>query len=230
MKRKAILTTMVTLVLVLLLTPALTGCSGKTHPAETAAPASPTETVSPTEPAVPPANEAEVRRQDGERFEAVIILEGMEETVPYEHIKSGTIGFEMDYDYESFVRYSGSDRERFVSTWDDPDNPENYLELSFRAEGVDTVAASVREALSQEYELYEESRELDHAGKCVYIEASAIKNTNQMAERLQTVYIIPASDGCVVATAHFSIEAAEGFGRRFSYMVNTLALMVRTDE
>lgn len=230
MKRKAILTTIATLVLALLLTPVLTGCSGKTHPEETAAPVSPTETVSPTEPAVSPANEAEPGRQDGERFEAVILLEGLEETVHYEHIKNEALGLEMDYDYESFVRYSGSDRERFISTWDDPADPENYLEVSFRAEGVEPVAASIREALSQEYELYEESRELDHTGKCVYIEASVLKGTNNMADQLQMVYIIPTADGCLVAAEHCVVEAAEGFGRCFSYMVNTLAVIDRNGD
>ena len=39
------------------------------------------------------------------------------------------------------------------------------------------------------------------------------------------VYIIPAPDGCRVATAHYSFESAEGFGRRFSYIVNTLTII-----
>ena len=58
-------------------------------------------------------------RQDGERFEAVIMMEGMEETVRYEHIRREDLGFAMDYDYENFVRQSEGDRERFVSNWDD---------------------------------------------------------------------------------------------------------------
>ena len=171
--------------------------------------------------------EAETRRQDGERFEEVIIMEGMEETVQYEHVINETAGFEMDYDYESFVRRSESDRECFLSIWDDPENPENYLEVTYSADNADTVAASAREALSQEYDLLEESRELDHAGDCIRIEASVIKNTNRMADQLQVVYIIPSSDGCLIATAHFSAEGAEGFGRRFAYMMNTLSLIDR---
>lgn len=190
-------------------------------------PAAPANT---TEPAASPAMEAEVKRQDGERFEAVIMLEGMEETVQYEHIVNEALGFEMDYDWESFVRDSGSDRERFISIWDDPDQPENYLEVSFSTESADTAAVSVREALSQEYELYEETRVLGRAGSCLYIEASELKGTGSIADQLQAVYILPASDGCRVAAAHFSIEAAEGFGRRFSYMMHTLEVIDRSGE
>ena len=162
-------------------------------------------------------------RQDGERFEAVIILEGMEETVKYEHIRNEALGFEMDYDYESFERHSESDRERIVSVWDDPENPGNYLEVTYSAEDADTVAAAVRENLSQTYDLLEETRELECAGECLYIEASVLKGTKTMADQLQSVFIIPSSDGCFVATAHFAAEAAEGFGRRFSYMLQTFS-------
>jgi hypothetical protein len=45
------------------------------------------------------------------------------------------------------------------------------------------------------------------------------------AGSLQTVYIIPSGEGCLVATAHCTIESAEGFGARFSYMMNTLTLI-----
>lgn len=180
-----------------------------------------TEVPSAEEPAV------EISRQDGERFEAVIMIEGMEETVQYEHIVNEALGFEMDYDYELFERRSEADRERFVSVWDDAANPENYLELTYRAEDADTVAAAVREELSQTYDLTEVTRELEHAGSCLYIEASVVKGTNNMAEQMQRVYIIPASDGCIVATEHLAIEASEGFGRRFAYMLNTLAVIDR---
>lgn len=169
-------------------------------------------------------------RQDGERFEAVIMLEGMEETVRYEHVRSIAFGFEMDYDCERFVRQRFATCERFVSVWDDPENPENYLEVTGSAKDAEAAAASVREALSQAYDLYEESRELDRAGSCIYMEASELKGTGQMADELQAVYIIPASDGCIVATAHFSLEAAEGFGRRFAYMLNTLSVIDRSSN
>ena len=125
----------------------------------------------------------------------------------------------MDYDYESFVRHSESGREVFLSIWDDPKAPENYLEVTASAEDADAVAASVSERLSQEYELLKESRELDRAGRCIRIEASELKGTGRMADQLQAVYIIPAPDGCRVAAAHFSLESAEGFGRRFAYML-----------
>ena len=162
-------------------------------------------------------------REDGERFETVIILEGMEETVQYEHIISRALGFEMDYDYESFERYSDPELECFISVWDGLGNPENFLEVTRREEDADTVAAIVREEFSGKYDLTESTRELEGAGECLYIEASVLKGTNTMADELQAVYIIPASDGCFVAAAHYAIEAAEGFGRRFNYMLQTFS-------
>ena len=170
---------------------------------------------------------AENGRQDGERFEAVIILEGMEETVHYEHMRNDTIGFEMDYDYESFVRVSEADREIIISIYEDLQDPGNYLELTSSTEDIETVAAAVRETLSEEYDLLESSRVLDGAGSCIRIEASEIKGTGRMADHLQVVYLIPAFDGCRIATAHYTIEAAEGYGRRFSYMLNTLTVIER---
>lgn len=191
---------------------------------ESAAPADPTEPTESSE------TEPEIGRQDGERFEEVIILEGMEETVRYEHIRNETAGIEMDYDYESFVRHSESDRECFVSIWDDPENPENYLEVTYSEEDADTVAASVRETLSKDYDIIEESYTLDRAGSCIRIDASEVKDGGGTPDLLQMVYIIPAADGCRVATAHYSFESAEGFGRRFSYMMNTLVVVDGNDE
>ena len=200
----------------------MTAC-GKARTPESKAPADePQVTASETsEPA------AETGRQDGERFEEVIVMEGMEETVHYEHIRNDSLGFEMDYDYESFVRYTDANCERFVSTWDDQEHPENYLEVTYRAENAETVADAISATLSEDYDILRDSRELDCAGDCIRIEASVIKNTNRMAEQLQAVYIIPAPAGCRVATAHYSIESAEGFGRRFSYMMNTLSVIDR---
>ncbi len=167
--------------------------------------------------------EAETMRQDGERFETVIILEGMEEPVQYEHIVNETLGFEMDYDYERFERYSDSTLECFISVYDGPGNPENFLEVIYRAENAESAAASVRAELSQEFDLYESRRVLDRAGECIYIEASVLKGTNNMADQLQMVYIIPAPEGCFVATVHCEAVAAEGFAKRCSYMINTIA-------
>ena len=164
-------------------------------------------------------------RADGERFETVIRIEGMDETVRYEHIRNEALGFEMDYDYERFERRSEADRERFLSIYEDPNDPWNYLEVTRRGEDAETVAAAIRAELSQTYELLTGTRELDRAGEVLWLEASVVKGTNLMADRLQTVYIIPAGDGCLVVTEHCSIESAEGFGRRFSYLVNTLAVL-----
>ena len=171
--------------------------------------------------------QAEPERQDGERFETVIQIEGMEETVQYEHLRNSAVGIEMDYDYERFHRQSDPDRERFVSVWDAPDAAENYLEVTYCADDAETAAKAVRETLSQEYDLLESTRELPHVGSCLRIEASEIKGTGRMADQIQAVYIIPAPDGCRIAAAHYAIEGAEGFGRRFSYMLNTLAVIDR---
>ena len=165
-------------------------------------------------------------RQDGERFEAVILLEGMEETVHYEHVRNLTLGFEMDYDYESFVRQSESDRERFVSVWDDAANPENYLEVTRSSEDAEAVAAAIGAELSEKYEISrDDSFELESAGRCIRIDASADKGGLTMPDQLQMVYIIPAPDGCRIATAHYAIEASEGFGRRFHYMMHTFSVI-----
>lgn len=167
-----------------------------------------------------------IARQDGERFEAVIVMEGMEETVNYEHIRNEALGFEMDYDYESFTRSSEADRERFVLVWDDPANPENYLELNYSPESAEYAAGAISEALSEEYELYrDDSFMLERAGRCIYISASSVKGGGYSPEHVQTVYVIPAGDGCIVATEHCSIESAEGVGRRFAYMMHTLSLI-----
>ena len=234
------------LVCAILLTVMLGGCGGKgaktepaapvapvtsTEPVTTAEPANPTEPAvtaqpsAPTEPAVPKDPEAPPARQDGERFAAVIILEGMEETVQYEHIRSETLGFEMDYDYERFERRSGSDREQIVSIYDDPEHPENYLELTRRAEDAETVAAAVGEALSQDYDIIREPYTLAHAGECIRIDASNAKGNGGTPDLLQMVYIVAAPDGCRVATAHYGFESAEGFGRRFAYMMNTFSVL-----
>ena len=193
-------------------------------------PADPAEAETQTEPAVTTAPVIDTGRQDGERFESVIMIEGMEETVQYEHIVNRDAGFEMDYDYESFVRQSDGARERFISVWDDPENPENYLDVSFDTGNVELVAEAVTAALSSEYDVLRSERELTNAGSCIRLEASVIKGTNQMADQLQAVYLIPAADGCRVATAHYAIEAAEGFGRRFACMIDTLNVLDREVE
>lgn len=167
-----------------------------------------------------------IARQDGERFEAVIVMEGMEETVNYEHIRNESLGFEMDYDCETFSRSHEEDCERFVLAWDDPAKPEYYLELSYNPESAEYVAGAISEALSAEYELYrDDSYMLEHAGRCIYISTTSVKGGDYLPEHLQTVYVIPAGDGCIVAMEHCAIESAEGIGRRFTYMMHTLSLI-----
>lgn len=218
-----------------LLIPMLGGCGIQKAPGETAAPVSAEGAAGTAAPAETPeavsgaeaAAASESGRRDGERFDAVILLEGMEETVRYEHVRNDALGFEMDFEYENLARRSDADRECFVSLRDLPGSPMNALEVTYRAENAETVAAAVREELSQKYELLEGTRELARAGSCLRIEASGRKGTGTMADLLQVVTILPASEGCLVVTEHFSAEAAEGFGRRFSYMLNTLAVIDR---
>ena len=176
------------------------------------------------EPEAVPAVQSSSGRQDGERFQDVIMLEGMEETVSYEHVKNDVIGIELDYDYENFVRRSGPASECFISCYDNADSPENYLELFYSEENADSAAASIAESLSQSYNITRGTRTLSGAGTCASIDASVDRN-DQTPDNLQMVYVIPLSSGCVVATAHYSFEAADGFGRRFSEIMNTLRVM-----
>lgn len=171
-----------------------------------------------------PEKASESGREDGERFEDTIILEGMEETVKYEHVKNAAIGFAMDYDYESFTRQSG-DTEKFISVYDDAAKPENYLEIKASSDDADTALAAIADELSGEYEVETIDVTLDKAGNCRKIDASVIKGTNNMADQLQVVYVIPAANGSIIATEHFAIEASEGFGRRFNYMLQTLEVL-----
>ena len=172
---------------------------------------------------------AGTERQDGERFETTVIIEGMAEPVRYEHVRNSRIGYGMDYDYELFVRRNEGDRERFISVYDDPANPQNYLEVTCSKENADAVSASVSEALSKDYEIIREPFLLDRAGSCIRIDASGAKGGAGTPDSLQTVYIIPASDGCRVAAAHYTYESADGFGRRLESIVNTLIIINRAE-
>ena len=204
----------------LLLVPSLGGC-GKTAPAPTpTAPVSTEEPVSPAAPAETPEAAIPAGRQDGERFETVILLEGMEETVRYEHVRNEALGFEMDYDYETLQRISEEDGERFLSLWDDPESPENYLEVTRRPEDAEAAASAIRDELAGEYSLTEEPCELDGARECFRIDAS-----DAQAGRMQTVFILPAGESCLVAAAHYTFESAEGFGHRLQGLVNTISLL-----
>lgn len=214
---KKILTLLLALLLSLvLLFAALCGCGKKSE--ETA----PAESAAPIESAEVPEEAAAPARQDGERFETTIFLEGMEETVKYEHVVNETAGFEIDYDYERFVRQSAPDRERFVWSYDDAENPENYLEVVSSADDAEAVAAAVSEALSADYEVIRDSITLDGAGECIRLDASAVPGGANTADVLQAVYIIPSANGCVVATVRYLPEGSDGFGKMLSYMVNTI--------
>ena len=165
--------TVVMIMLIAALALSLVGC-GKAPAAQNTAPAAeaqtPAEAPAPaaetpaepaatqTEPAETPEAEAFPARADGERFEDVIMIEGMEETVQYEHVKSAAFGFEMDYDYENFVRQSDAKSERFVSVWDDPNAPENYIEVRSDTGNAELVADVIIATLSQDYDIRQEIR------------------------------------------------------------------------
>lgn len=166
-------------------------------------------------------------RQDGERFEGTILSEGVEETVKYEHAISESVGFEMDFDYESFMRVKGSDRERFVSVYDAGNDPMNYLDVSYSSKSADDAVAFLVEKLSASYEVVKDSWALAGAGSCTRIEATTSKNGSN---DLQTLYVIPAADGCRIAAAHFTLESAEGFGRRMADLVNTLTVIAKKGQ
>ena len=190
----------------------------------------PTEPVSTPAPTPTPVQQPVVERQNGERFEGTMTFQGMEETIKYEHIRNDALGFEMDYDYERFVRQSEPDRERFISAYDDPKQPENYLEVTSHPENAETVAAFIADRLSNEYESKPEPITLDRAGNCIHIEASVIKGTNQMAEHLQSVYIFPASDGCRVAISHCYITDSEFYGMQIHRFMNTFSVIANQAE
>ena len=163
-------------------------------------------------------------RQNGERFQGVIMMEGMEEAVAYEHVVNTAIGVELDYDYENFERQTGPASECFISRYDNIDAPENYLEIFYSEEGADSAAVSIADSLSKNYSVVREAYTLQNAGACTRLDASATPD-GHTPDQLQTVYIIPLQKGCAVATAHYAFEAAEGFGHRFSEMMNTLTVM-----
>ena len=170
-------------------------------------------------------SENKVVRQDGERFETSIMLEGMEETVHYEHIVNSSLGIEMDYNYEIFLRHSNANSERFVSLYDDPQHPLNFLEVTFIAQDAEAVAAAISESLSGTYEITREPCILRNAGNGTVIDASRMKGTDMMPDLLQSVYVIPEDNGCIVATMYCTFESAEGFGRQMNDMLNTLCFM-----
>ena len=95
---------------------------------------------------------ADTGRKDGERFEDVIILEGEEETVRYEHVRNEKIGFELDYEYESLNRMTGENYEKYVSIYDNAKKPDNYLEVTYSSEKADSTVKTVKADLSKKYD------------------------------------------------------------------------------
>ena len=257
MKKKAICTTIAALALMLFPMTMLGGCDGKNNEKESnetvfsGEPISSSEeagssesesqadnqtesqednqTESQTDASTETQMEPQTGRRDGERFEGTIIMEGIEETVKYEHVKNEEIGFELDYDYETFVRTQKSNAEVFRSAYDSAENPEIYLEVKYSSKDADAAAASVSEELSKEYDLTKGSVTLEGAGSCVRIEASNAKGNGGTPDQIQVAYVIPASKGSIIATAHYTFESSEGFGRRFSAILNTLEVIGRKE-
>ena len=230
----------ITFVLMALLATMLSGCGREKEPAAVTAPPAPVATPEPVSTADPAEmlegeavvipEAAEPAWHDGDRFEDVIVIEGMEETVRYEYVRNDALGFAMSYDYESLTRRSEPGRERFISVWDNADSPENYLEVTASTRDAETAAAAIAAELSQEYDIIQESRVLDRVGTCLHIDASEAKGGGGTPDRMQGVYVIPAPDGCRIATMHYGFEAAEGFGRRFRYMLNTFSVIDRAGD
>ena len=171
------------------------------------------------------AAESDLALQPGEHFEGTVPLEGTEQTVHYEAIRNDALGIEMGYDYENFVRQSEADCERFISVWDNPDNPEIYLEITHSSDDAETTTASITETLSAQYNVSRWEYTLDRAGDCIDLRGELDKEGLMSIWELQMVYIIPADDGCFVAWGHYTQESAEGCGARFRGMMHTFAVL-----
>lgn len=202
-----------------LLLAAAAGCAkGKEEP-------QPAETESPVETAEPAEETPAIERQHGERFEDVIMIEGMEETIKLEHFVNETAGLAMDYDYESFVCRASSDRLQIVSAYDDPETPENYIEVSYCPDDAETVADAIEKVLSADYAVSRDTAVLKSGVECIHMDASATPDGAYTADVLQAVYVIPADDGCRVAHLRYLPEGSDGFGRRLSYLASTVTVM-----
>ena len=165
-------------------------------------------------------------RQDGERFEETIMLEGMEEIVNYEHVIDKHIGIELDYEYESLSRSSATNLLVLTSIYDDQNYPQNYLEITYCSTDAASFTETLKESLSNYYDVTESKGMLEKMGSCTILDTSNPKDTDGLVR----VYIIPINSGCIVATSHFTIEAAEGFGARFANIVNTISTTDRNPE
>lgn len=168
--------------------------------------------------------ETKNKRKDGERFQSTIMLEGLEEVVNYEHLINDTIGFEMDYDYDSFSRISKSDKEIILPNYDDSSEPTNFLEIFYDNNNADTVVSNINTELSKTYDTTIDYLTSNNLGNYIHIDVSLVKN-GQLLPVLRESFVIPLNNGCLVATAHYYREAAEGIGRRFADMINTMTVI-----
>ena len=154
------------------------------------------------------AAESDLALRPGEHFEGTVPLEGTEQTVHYEAIRNDALGFEMGYDYENFVRQSEADCERFISVWDNPDNPEIYLEITHSSDDAETTAASIAETLSAQYNVSRWEYTLDRAGDCIDLRGELDKEGQMSIWELQMVYIIPSPGGITHRKAPRAVERA----------------------
>jgi hypothetical protein len=220
-RKKQFSVTAVTLAAVLLLL-TLSGCGKSAVATDMPAPAANNEPAGVSRPVEP----SEPGMQNGERYEGVIILEGMEEAVQYEHIRNVVLGFEMDYDYEILERRQDADRELFLALGEDPEDPWNYFEIRRTAGDADSVSAGLRADFSDAYETVSAAPfTFDGAGACTCINVSGAKDGKAPAGSLLTVYVIPADGSCLVALVRCTFESAGGFGVRANAMLNTLTLI-----
>ena len=181
------------------------------------------ETESEPEVVIETEYESPTGMKDGDQFEESIILEGMEETVTYAHVINSGVGFEMDYECDSLNRISEANKETFVSVYEDQSNPQIYLEVKHDIGNAESVVTATYELLSDNYDVITNvTITLDNAGDCTMLTAS------NSGGNMETVYIIPAGNGSVVATAHYTSESAEGWGSRFMDMVKTIIIIGET--
>lgn len=163
-------------------------------------------------------------RENGERFEETIMIEGVEETVQYEHYVDTTIGFEIDYEYYELGRSASKEDVTFFSMYDDPNNLENYLEITYSPDDVDLTASNLTSEYSSNFEVIQSSETLNNGVTCTTL---ALLNPEDGSKNIQMIYVIPADDGCRVAAAHYTVESMEGFGRRFERTVRSINVIAR---
>ena len=152
----------------------------------------------------------------------MIVYEGYEEILKFEHVKNEAAGFEMDYEYSRFVRKSDSNGDIFTLNLDGVEEPQYYLEVSYSSEEAEAAAASISEELSKNYSVT--LSELTEGGKMIN---AVPTEENQELDELQSAYVIPAADGCRVARAHYSYDSSDFFGNLFSMMMDSISAIDR---